>query len=426
MSDLTSPDWPPFPGYPRVGGGADEGPVGGDAKLAALQSAVNGAIDDLADDETGGAAPPLPGSGSGEAEAEGESPTPPAEEPPSEAGAEPGESPSPTPEGEPNLIEQRLASMSKEERDAVQKFLPGGQAATMEQLDEARGRVFQDYWRNHERLAELSRTPPPAPEAEAAPTPAAPAAVPPELSFFDNQLQALNESGVECNQHIAGWQQERNKINGQISQLLSRQARQDPSVDPAEVVQLYGLRDQAEANILQWRNRFNLLDQQFRSITHQRSITEAVLDTRSRIERQESEARTNAENQAITQFSTSWTRAFRQAAADVQIPKEDLEKFRVRARDATHYRVATQGAIPEGELPAYIKSLAQEFKGEATAAAAQGAAGYAKRKAGDAPKAPKQKQRYAGGPPPATPQKERPSMRELSARVNSDPGWDNL
>lgn len=329
-----------------------------------------------------------------------------------------GKEPPSTAEGEAEgadesaRIQERLDAMSYNRRTAVQKFLPGGKASTLAELSDAEAQFENDYWRLQQRLSEREKESP-----VAKPAKEKPAEVPPDLQLFDSKIQSFEQEAKNCDAHISGWFQELQTTRAKLADLTGRRAAQDPTVDPDEIIRLHARVDQITSNIGAWRDRKANFNQAISDLQANRSLTEKMLDTRSRLERRETEDASRASVERTQAFARDWAKSYNTVVKALKIPENKQAQFRKRAADATFVHLAVNGGMKPGEVSDFLMSFGKEFKGLYEEAKAEGAASYADGKRKDAPKVPRgggktaaQQQRHGKKPP-------RPSMRELQARI---------
>lgn len=412
-----------------------------DQKLEALRGAIGEEIDQFADDESAGTSPIKVGSGDGDDGGE-EVPPPPPPAPPAPKPAAPVAEPEPKPIVEPPLRTEappaaagaapqpaaQLAPATTPSADLfagfdpqyvnmLRKFAVGGKITTPEELRDAQARAANDYWRTQERMADQARraaeVPPPTP-AEVPP--------PPELARYDTSIQAVVDEAKGIVLNVQGWSQERVKALNEASTLTARRNRGDSTVDPDAVSEAWARVHEIDGHIQGWNRQYLTKRNEYDSLSMRRGEVEILLDNRARLDRQAQRDEQTAQDSATQEFFNEWSKTLKEVAARLKVPPSRLPALEKRARHATYF-AATDAPITD--VKGFLSEVVQEFLQPMEEARQEGAAGYTRDKAADAPKVPPQSKTVTAEPA-ATSLSPRDQLRDLEKRVMDDKAWESL
>lgn len=335
--------------------------------------------------------------------------------------------------GEPTEADKALEllnSYPKSKQDAIKKFLPGGVPDTVSDVAMAERLAYEDYWRNHKRLADLAKQPPAAPESADKKTEKdQPAEVPVELQPYDRKIQTIVEQGKYAVKNIEGWQQEEVRLQAHLDDLHRRLTRGDPAVEKDEIIQVHEQILAAQRNKAEWESVFKRRAAEEIDVLGQRKLVSDMLETRARLDRQEQSAAARDRDNETGQFTAAFDREVKRLAKLNKIPQEKFDRFRRLLGQAVYVegqqRLASKrDPFTVADLPTFMTPLAAEFQGDIATAKAEGAKAYSTAKRGDAPKAPKQKQRMA---PARQKSNERSrDLRSLRASIENSEAWDKV
>lgn len=325
--------------------------------------------------------------------------------------------------GEPKDL---LEGMSESRRKALLKFAPGGKIETAEELQAAEAKLIDDYWRNHNRLAEREtdkkEEAPPAPKAEEKAE-----EVPPAVKHYDDILQAIVTDANDADLNIKGWQQERAKVSTDIDAYRRRLRSGDADATERGLLDLIEQREAIDGHISGWQRKFARLSSDYKEKAARREEVRTLHEIKSRADRQEKEAEQHKQSQAQQEREQLLTAAGTHAITEVKVPKEEHTKFRSYLRFTIDEHFRNNPKQPIEDLNAFAKRAADDFMGPVLRERKRALEGYNKAKEGDAPKAPVTKKKpaaQAGGSKDKSSKKDRvASMTDLETLVQGHQGW---
>ncbi len=319
-----------------------------------------------------------------------------------------------------------LEGMSESKRKALLKFAPGGKITTPEELQAAEGKLVDDYWRNHNRLAEKvteekTEVPPTAPKAEEIP-------VPPPVKAYDDILQGIVKEAADADDNIKGWRQELTKKMTEINAYRQRLRDGDESVTERGLLSLIDQREEIEGHVSGWTRRFERLNKDYSEKAARREEVRVLHEIKARADAQETEAKKRQETQTQQDRDKLVAGAGDFAIKEVKVPAEEGDKYRQYLRFTISEHFRNNPNVPIDDLQVFAKKAAEDFMGPVLRERKRALETYNRDKSKDAPTPPSVPKKKgtspsAGGTKAKGGKDRLTSMTDLETLVQGSQHW---